>query len=235
MENIRNQPQTLVTDVNGAIKFKFRRYGKAGVPSTITKVESRSIDRFTNPVFSFTGAYPVDQALFYIGNGTFVTRANMNEARWLAAPSRWTGSPIMVFGGIKTIYIDSLTNVVYTPTSGAESYNTASNQWSMLADMPSPRIGASAYLDSANGKVHVIGGVGSIHSASLMFMTSSYALNITGSTWSVNPESIIYPYFESAYYLTRYSSVLLSQSAVTNDYEILLVGMSGSMSGSVAS
>lgn len=56
--NVRQLPfDTIRRDgmYSGAIKFRFRNYRNTPVPASVNKIESRSIDAFTNPVFDFTG------------------------------------------------------------------------------------------------------------------------------------------------------------------------------------
>lgn len=138
---------------SGDIKFRFRNYRRFPVPASVNKVEFRSSNRFTDPVFPFTGQYPSDHTFFSIGDGTSEFEGNMAFGRSrYAAGLLLTASQAIVAGG----WLSNSSGI--SALSSSQTYFSGTGLWTTIQSMPTGKIYPAGVVLSGTGNFLVVGG-----------------------------------------------------------------------------
>ncbi|MHB8407920.1 MAG: Kelch repeat-containing protein [Acidiferrobacterales bacterium] len=180
--------------LSGVIRFRFRKQSTR-VPLGVSHINYMSSDRFSQPVFSFTGQYTGSQGLPTFDNGFWNLYGPPSSASIRFARSRYMGGILPNGGLLCAGGLDSTA----TPMSGAEYFLSASFNWTPLPDMPTPKshgagivlsvvAGQSVGLSNA-GDIFVTGGSGS----SAAENTGSYEYNSLFNVWNNPSFAMIVP------------------------------------------
>ena len=136
---------------SGAVKYRFRSYRDFKVPDSVNKVEFRSIDRFTNPVFPFTGRYPLSHVFFTIDLGSSQFQGSMDEGKSRYVAGQLTNDRVIVAGGWNTVGGDHA-------ISSSQTYFSGTGLWTTIAPMPYRKSQAAGIVLSGTGDFVVFGG-----------------------------------------------------------------------------
>lgn len=178
--NVTQQPIDKL-DISGVVKFRGRNSKEniKQVPAKVRGLDIRSSDRFSNPVFEFTGRYPEGYQHITFDDGAWGSTSQVTGSTSYYVGQRLIDNRIFIAGGIDS----SL-----APLSSAFVYDSGSASWIALSPMSSSKtLAASVLLD--NGDVLVVGGSGSNaseYSLSYRYLTSSNSW-ITASTDVIVP------------------------------------------------
>lgn len=137
---------------SGDVKFRFRSYRRFPVPDSVSKIEFRSSNRYTDPIFPFTGQYPPDHQFFVLGSGTVVMQGDMPYGMSRYAAGNLPDFRVIVAGGFLS------SSVGFQALSGAHTYFSGTGAWTALPDMPSAKIYPAGVVLSGTGDFFVIGG-----------------------------------------------------------------------------
>ena len=195
------------SDTSGVVQSR-RRSNFRQVPAAVQHYETKSSDRFGNPITPGVGQYPPGFQFVNIDPGVWntVTPQNVNYPTSRYAGIQITGS-IWKMGGL---------DATGTPSSGFEFYLTSSGVWQTGSSMPGAKSGgASALLP--NGDIIILGGSGNLGAVDL---TSSFHYNQVTQVWSVTP-------LQSGSIVPRQNH----QLAVLNDGRVFAPGGTGLLSG----
>lgn len=167
------------TGNSGVVVFRHRkRY--AATPNRILHIEVRVSDRFSNPVFPFTGQYAPGTHLANIDNGFWNVQSIVPFAR-----NCYMGDIFSLLYASGSIWVAGGLSNSQAPLSSAITFNTGTNAWAVLPDMPGPKSeGAGCTL--SNGDILVQGGSGSVASE----LTASYRFLTASNAWQVIPGTI---------------------------------------------
>lgn len=159
---------------NGLVAFRnAARY--TPTPASVLGFDRRSSDRFGNPVFPFTGRYTGSQGLPVFDAGFWNVQSTVPLARY-----RYMGdnNPLFVQSG--TVWIAGGLDSTGTPVSGAAVFNTGTNAWAVLPDMPQPKSDGFGVTLSM-GDILVHGGSGSIGAEA----SASYRYSTGSNSWAI--------------------------------------------------
>ncbi len=168
---------------SGAVKFRFRSYRNFNVPAGVSKVESRSSDRFTNPVFPFTAQYGSDHVFTIFNTGSVNTKANMSAERWGHVASLLPGKQVIIAGGRdRSGSLDSAE--IYTSAAGT-------NSWQSTAAMPFKKSHAAGITLSGSNDFVIFGGSASGTQVDVIGGTRGCRYSYASGTWTALPSSSV--------------------------------------------
>lgn len=153
--NVYQGPGDVLVDngqYSGVVKFRFRDYRRFKMPDSINRIEFRSSDRFTNPVFPFTGQYPADHVFFVVAAGTTQFQGSMNIGRSRYVSGRLLGDLAIVAGGWLT------NGITGSAIASAQTFFSGTGLWTTIAAMPFSKSQAAGVVLSGSGDFAVFGG-----------------------------------------------------------------------------
>lgn len=187
-----SQPTDRAND-SGVLRFRGHDFRRVRVPASISHYDIRSVDRFGNPVFVFTGRYadgaglPVFGSSFWSiepGQSTLYLHSLSGYAAgvWLSGSFR---NNVIIAGGMN----HDMDTAVGTIFGFSSLYSLSTDQWSALSFLPVSRYrAAGVIMGRTNGGFLVAGGV----TATETFSSTGSAVFMTGTTsWVVPTGSLI--------------------------------------------
>jgi hypothetical protein len=173
IENVVQQSSDK-SGLSGVIRF--RGSVRKSTPASVQGYDVRSVDRWKNPVFPFTGKYPPGFPPSTFCDGVWSSGSQLSFPRSRYVTYVTTDERIVVAGGLGSGSV---------PLSGAEIYSTGTQSWVVLPDMPSPKSqAAGVVLD--DGRLMIVGGSGSVSAS-----TSSFAYSLASGTWTSLSSTIV--------------------------------------------
>lgn len=153
--NILQDPGDILTKTgvySGNVKFRFRSYRRFPVPESVNKIEFRSSNRFTDPVFPFTGRYPDGYVFFAIGSGSSTFQGSMDGQKSMYAAGGLPDFRVIVAGGANS------SSLGFQALASAQIYSSGTGLWTSLPDMPTPKVRPAGVVLSGSGDFLVVGG-----------------------------------------------------------------------------
>jgi len=153
--NVYHGPGDVIVEdgrYSGVVKFRFRDYRRFKMPDSINNLEFRSSDRFTNPVFPFTGQYSADHIFFTVASGSVSFQGSMNVGRSRYVSGRLLTDLAIVAGGWLS------NGITGSALNSAQTFFSGTGLWTTIATMPFFKSQAAGVVLSGSGDFVVFGG-----------------------------------------------------------------------------
>lgn len=139
-------------DLGGVVKFRHRPRFANKIPDSVNLPYYQSADRFGNPIFDFTGQYPPGHEFVTIDDGFWTVQSFFAQGgRGRYVLKHMLDNAVILAGGFGS----------NGPMSGAMIFQSASNAWIPIPDMPTPKSWAAG-TTLVSGDLFILGGSGSI-------------------------------------------------------------------------
>lgn len=171
------QESTTKPDRSGVITFRHRQR-VTQTPTSILHIDVRSSDRFSNPVFPFTGRYPDGYDVVSVDSGSWTVQSPLTGVSLYAGAAYGSG----------TVFIAGGWGESFVALSSSFRFLSGTNIWSAMANMPRGKIDpAGALLGNSTRDFLVVGGSGSAAGE----LTSSFRYNPQTNVWMETSGTVV--------------------------------------------